>query len=380
VRTPRFLPIAPRPFEGELLSSWQERVACRYGRTTLELEHWLDPGADGGWTVGFERRDFNPDDAMIAAWARACRLPASRLAEMALSRRARPLAWYIAERRHRAVCPACLDEDAARDRDHYVRLAWAHVEASVCSRHRQILRDFCGRCFSRVGFRFHGLAGQARLVCGACSVVVSCGQADAAEPEKLEFPLALANAVTAVVDGHAGGASSEDIMRAARWLWAPSQADKKPFIAWFGLGLPTGWHGMPAELAAPLATASLAWRIATLIGVAQLLDLADARRRFGPPPTFLLQAFAAEPDGGSRPASRSAVRPSGETETPATKLKLRSDAEYRALAEAILASPDWKRVERASAATRGRVLGRLMTQALDRAPRARAAVPGRAAP
>ncbi len=377
----RFLPVAPRPFDDELLSSWQERVACRYGRSALELERWLDRGTGHGWTGSFGQRDFNPDEAVIAAWARACRLQARRLADMALSRRPRPLAWYVADRPHRAVCPACLDEDAARGQDHYLRRAWAHVEALACAQHRQRLRDFCGRCFSRAGFRFHGLDGQARLVCDRCSTVVSCREADRAEPEKLEFLVALADAVTAVVDGEAGdNRPQEDIMRAARLLWTASQADNKPFIAWSGLGLPTGWHGMPAERAAPLATASLAWRITTLIGVAQLLDLADARQRFGPPSTFLQQAFVAGPEKGSRPASSSAVPPFNETAKPATKIKLRSDAEYRVMAESILANPEWRKLQGTGAPARKRLLGRLMIQALDRVPRDQAAAPGRAAP
>ena len=61
MRTTSPLPVAPRPFDGELLSSWQARVACHYGRTAAELELWLDPssGPDIG---GFERRDFDPDE------------------------------------------------------------------------------------------------------------------------------------------------------------------------------------------------------------------------------------------------------------------------------------------------------------------------------
>lgn len=31
------LPVAPRPYRDELLSSWMARVACRYGLTVPEL-------------------------------------------------------------------------------------------------------------------------------------------------------------------------------------------------------------------------------------------------------------------------------------------------------------------------------------------------------
>ncbi|RUX15552.1 hypothetical protein EOA23_33395, partial [Mesorhizobium sp. M2A.F.Ca.ET.042.01.1.1] len=343
MNVPLFLPIAPRPLEDELLSSWQERVACRYGRAVLELERWLEPRTTCAPAIGFEQRDFRPPTAVVELWAQACRLPASSLAGMALSRRARPLAWDVADRSHAGVCPACLDQDTADDGDHYVRRAWSHVEAMVCSRHRQRLRDFCGRCFGSAGFRFHELAGKARLVCMTClTVVSSCREADRAEPQKTGFLTTLADIVTAVVAGDAGrGPSPEEIMRAAKLLWTPSQADDKPFIAWSGLGLPKGGHGMPAQRTAPLATAALTWRITTLIAIAQLLDLAGARRRFGPPPPFVFQAFAAEPENASQPTLGSAVRQSKETGKPATRLELRSNAEYRSLAEAILASPDW---------------------------------------
>ena len=43
--TARRLPVAPRPYRGELLSSWLARVACRYGLTHQALADWM---ADGG--------------------------------------------------------------------------------------------------------------------------------------------------------------------------------------------------------------------------------------------------------------------------------------------------------------------------------------------
>ncbi|MUO73518.1 TniQ family protein, partial [Agrobacterium vitis] len=39
------LPVAPRPYRDELLSSWLVRVACRYGLTARELVgHFADDG------------------------------------------------------------------------------------------------------------------------------------------------------------------------------------------------------------------------------------------------------------------------------------------------------------------------------------------------
>jgi hypothetical protein len=380
VRPKRFLPIAPRPFDNELLSGWQDRVACRYGRTAAELEFWLDRNADHRANT-FENRDFEPADTMIRTWAQACRMAESHLANMALCRLPRPFAWYLATYQH-AVCSACLGEDETGGWDHYVRRSWVHIEALVCSRHGKELLDICGRCFSRAGFRFHCVRGRARLVCAACSTVVTRVALDKTSPVRMEFLLVLSREISAAVDaqGTGGNANREEIARAAQLLWTPSQADNKPFIARSGLSLPTGWHGMPAQRTNPLATASLAWRITTLIGIAQLLDLVDARQRFGPPPTFLRQAFVAGPEKGTPPASSSAAAPFNGTANLETKIKLRSDAEYHALAEKILTGPEWAKIQSAGAAARKRLLGRLMIQALDRAPRGRDAWRDPAAP
>jgi hypothetical protein len=379
VRPKHFLPIAPRPFDNELLSCWQDRVACRYGRTAAELELWLNRHTDRRPT-GFEKRDFEPADTLIRTWAQACRMAESHLAKMALCSLPRPLAWYLAARQQ-AVCPACLGEDETGGRDHYVRRPWVHVEALVCSRHGKELLDICGRCFSRAGFRFHCVEGRARLICASCSTVVTRVELDKTSPERMDFLLALSREISVAVDALApgGNANREEIARAARLLWAPSQANGKPFIMWLDPSLPSGWSGMPSERQAPLATASLAWRRATLIGAARLLDLAGARRCFGSPPAFLLTMFVAGGTALSLRLPRSDELP--DEKKPSEKpIALRSDAEYRALAEKILTSPEWAKIQGAGSAARDRMLGRLMSQALDRAPRGRVVGPDPAAP
>ncbi|MER9606476.1 TniQ family protein [Mesorhizobium sp. M0243] len=374
-----FLPIAPRPFGNELLSRWQDRVACRYGQTAAELELWLDRRTDRP-PIGFEKRDFKPADTMIRTWAQACRMAESPLAKMALCRLQRPLAWYLAAHRQ-AVCPACLREDETGGHDHYVRRSWVHVEALVCARHGTALLDICGRCFSRAGFRFHCVEGKARLICANCSTVVTRVAPDKTSPERMDFLLALCREISLAVDALApgGNANREGITRAARLLWAPSQANGKPFIMWLDPSLSSGWRGMPSERQAPLATASLAWRTATLIGAARLLDLARARQCFGSPPAVLLTMFSA---GGMDVSLRAPGKEElpGEKKPSAKPIGLRSDAEYRVLAEKILTSPEWTQVRSAGRAARDRMLGRLMSQALDRAPRGQAAGHDPAAP
>lgn len=377
MRPVRVLPLAPRPFEDELLSSWQERVACRYGCTPRDVESWLDPNIDGGRRGGLIGRDFDPAEAMILLWARACRMDTGRLARMALRRQGRTESWYIHDRWHQGVCPACLDEDRAGDRDHYLRRAWSRVEAIVCPRHMTMLRDTCGLCFARTGFRFDCRDGRGRLVCGSCSAPVSFGGADRAVSARQSFLLALADSVALALDEGPQGAAIKDIMRAARLLWSPSQPGGKPLIAWMGKPR-LSVNDIPADCDEPLASARLSGRMVTLFGIARLLDLADARSRIGPPPLFLAEEFAA--GDLSRSAARRAVRQPRNVERPATTYAPRPDAEYRALAEQILASPQWRAVQGAARIVRERALARLMTEALDRAPRDRAAAPGPAAP
>lgn len=377
MRSVRVLPLAPRPYDDELLSSWQGRVACRYGCTLRDVESWLDPNIDVGRRGDLIGRDLDPGDAMIVLWTRACRMDTGRLARLALRREGRSESWYIHYRWHQGVCPACLDEDRAAGRDHYLRCVWSRVEAMVCPRHMTMLRDTCGLCFARTGFRFDCREGRGRLVCGSCSAPVSFGRADRAVSARQSFLLTLAETVTAAVDTEPQGLVANDITRAARLLWAPSQPGGKPFIAWMGKLRPSATD-MPADCTEPLATATLSGRMLTLFGIARLLDLADARSRIGPPPDFLAEKFA---QGELLPSAAHRVAPRPENaERSAVTYTPRSDADYRALADEILSSAKWKAMQGADRVVRERALARLMTEALDRAPRVRADAPGPAAP
>lgn len=92
---PRVLPIAPRPMEGELLSSWQRRVACRYGLSSDGLAVLLGAKPDDGRITGFAERDFAPDAGQVRAWARAARLEEGALQALVLSAGSRPQGCYV---------------------------------------------------------------------------------------------------------------------------------------------------------------------------------------------------------------------------------------------------------------------------------------------
>jgi hypothetical protein len=363
------LPVAPRAFEDELLSSWQGRVACRYDLEADDLAERLG-ATPRGRPVGFADRDFAPADAAVSVWASACRLADRQVSEMALSSRRRPVGLYVwGEGRavgaiRRPVCPACLDEDAEAGRDHHLRRTWALVERCLCDRHRRFLSETCPQCSSITGYRFRNRGGAARLVCIRCQGVVRDALGRAASDEAQWFFRILSSAFAGAVDG--SPATVGAVLRAARLLWAAPLArggSRTPFVA----RIVSGVYGPPRTGAAedrsePLATASLGWRMATLVGVAQLLDLGGARQGLGSPPFTLDQL--AEWTGEARPAFR--PRPARPVAGGPAHLRapLRAPEEYLRLAQAILASEEWRNARSGPAAARRRMLGRLVNRAL----------------
>jgi TniQ len=374
---PRFLPVAPRPFDDELLSSWQGRIACRYDLCADDLSERLGV-VPHERPIGFSGRDFAPGSAAVSAWARACRVSEGRVRDMALSTGRRPVGLYVwGEGRavgaiRRPVCPACLDEDADAGRDHHIRRTWALVESCSCDRHGRFLSETCAHCPSLLGFRFRNRGG-ARLVCIQCqSAVRGLAAADAASPGIQGFFRMLSSLFAEPVDSFPSTASA--VLRAARLLWAPPRArgrSRTPYIARVASDVPSPPRtGAAQDRTEPLATASLGWRMVTLLGVAQLLDLGGARQGSGSAPFTLDQL--AEWTGEDHPESRArsaravavgpVLRPGG---------PLRAPEEYRRLAETILASEEWQNSRAGPPVVRQRTLGLLMNRALSAGARGR---------
>lgn len=372
------LPIAPRPMEGELLSSWQRRVACRYGLTSDGLAVLLGakPADDG--IAGFAERDYAPDAGQVRAWARAARLVEGALQALALSAGGRPpgcCVWGEGTQPgafRMPVCVACLDDDAQRGRDHHIRRAWALVETVTCDRHDRVLSETCPHCLSNMGWRFKTCDQDARVVCLQCARVIrSRGTSPA--PADLRFRealRALSSGLNDAIDNEPSAAG--EVLRVARLLWAtPRGRGLTPFIARVLADRPLPSVEAQVDRSEPLATIPLGWRMATLIAVAQLLDLADARRDFG------MAAFSLErlmEWAGDNPSRRPIERARPVAAEPfRDRRPQRTMADYRAMADAILASKEWRQVQSQSAPTRQRMLGRLMTRALDRVPPVRGA-------
>lgn len=171
------LPLAPRPFHDELLVSWLARVACRYGHEAREFQEWLWCRAHPLEAQGQTPADTDETAPIIALWAHAARLDPERLRRLTLARRygGRPSHWFLQtghpawpRRRTPAVCPSCLDADAALGRDAYLRAEWTLAEHCACWQHHAFLIDHCPRCASELRPAFRLQATRTILVCGHC--------------------------------------------------------------------------------------------------------------------------------------------------------------------------------------------------------------------
>jgi len=86
------LPVAPRPYRDELLSSWMARVACRYGLTAPELSGYLC-----GLPSQLPIDDRVPAAGQTKVWAQFCGVDPNRLYRLSLNWRypRRTRAWYM---------------------------------------------------------------------------------------------------------------------------------------------------------------------------------------------------------------------------------------------------------------------------------------------
>lgn len=369
MKLPRELPIAPRPEDDELLSSWQGRVACRYGLIHDDVSRWLGVLRDDR-LLKFADRDFAPSTEPVLAWATACRLSERSVQDLTLSSRSRPRSWYVwgegrvAGAFLRPVCLACLDDDAAAGRDHHFRRSWALVETFICGRHHHFLEEACPHCLAGAGFRFVFHETAARLACVECDRVV--GEVRRRGPNCFEEDVfaGLSNVIAQAIDD--GSPFLERLMEVTRLLWKPPRPGtgrRLPFVANVYADLRLGpsvraW----VDQSEPLATAPIGWRMVTLLGAARLLDLAGSRQSLGQL-TFTIDQMVdwteeRDPPPSKRMARCARLPPSRDEPS------LRPDAEYLALARSILASKEWGDVQGRDPRTQRRLLNTLIDKAL----------------
>ena len=369
----RHLPVAPRPYRDELLSSWLARVACRYGLTAQALVGWLADNFEG---ISSSRLvdDVLPVAEQVRQWSRGCGVDPERLHRLSLSRRhpQRPHSWYVSSGPEWApsalgsspVCLACLAADHAAGRDARLRVDWMRAEHCICPVHGQLLHDRCFRCGRRLSVAFRLREGRACAVCSQCEALL-IGRGGEGEPPPdvalIETALSTQRRIAQSVDNESG--ARERLEWALATLWAPLDRPTaaRPVLAlWLN---EAGWrcpyevrHAVGAE--APLGQLPVGWRFVTLLALSDV--------------------FGADPDGVgaisaiairmTRRAALQRIRTMPPPRRPMTTdpSLLRSSAEYERLASQLLADPGWIAARHLSERKRGSARARLIDAALSR--------------
>jgi hypothetical protein len=365
---PARLPVAPRPYRDELLSSWLARVACRYGLTAQELAGYFS-----GLSSPLPIDDGAPAAGQARVWAQICGIDPDRLQRLALSRRypRRPRAWYVSRGPEWAssavtgttpVCLACFTDDHAAGRDAYLRARWTFAERCICPVHGQLLHDRCLSCHRRLSVAFRLRDGCARPICSHCARLLADRGGEGGRPRDRAFLgriLAVQQRITATVNQAAP--EWEQLEKALAMLWAPLDhpAAARPVLAlWFN---EAGWR-CPYDVrhavgtAAPLGQLPVRWRLVTLLALNGVFG-AD------------LGVDGAVPAAAAHLVRRAAPRQNRIRGRPlrqkgANQALMRSSAEYERLARQIMAHPAWIAAERLPERKQQRVRARLIDAAL----------------
>jgi hypothetical protein len=365
---PGRLPVAPRPYRDELLSSWLARVACRYGLTAPDLAGFVAAGGRGP-SSPLPIDDRAPARDQIREWAQACGVDPDRLHRLSLSRRypERPRSWYLNRGSDGApsvvsgstpVCRHCLAADHAAGREGYLRAGWMLAERCICPVHRRLLEDRCLGCHRHLSVTFRLLEGGARPVCRWCGLMVADQGGKDARPEDpalVGTALGIQQEITVRVNQAASERAGIEMALAALWAPLDHPAAARPVLAlWFG---GAGWrcpyevrHGVGAG--APLGQLPVRWRLVTLLALSEVFGL-DPRRDGVLPPV------------AAHLVRRAAPRPVRVPRAPATgRVLTRAPADYMRLARQILADPCWIAADQLPKRQRQGVHARLIDAAL----------------
>ena len=145
------LPVAPRPYRDELLSSWMARVACRYGLTAPDLADYF-----GDLLSPLHIDDGAPAAGQTRVWAQICGVDPDRVFRLSLRWRypRRTRAWYASRGPEwmpstvtgsTPVCLVCFADDQSAGRDGYLRACWMFAERCICPAHGELMLDRCRR-------------------------------------------------------------------------------------------------------------------------------------------------------------------------------------------------------------------------------------------
>lgn len=160
----RPLPLAPRPYPGEAISSWVRRIAACYDIGADDLvAHIL-----GYHPFGFgrtERLDHRTDARLENALAIATRVECATIKRLrVVCEDGRATSWH---RTSPAWCPTCIRGDLQDRGEHYERAIWRLGACVLCPDHDVPLVDTCRWCVA-APCRFLCGNGRLRLACTAC--------------------------------------------------------------------------------------------------------------------------------------------------------------------------------------------------------------------
>lgn len=187
---PPLLPIAPRPFPSELISSWLARTACRYDVSLAAMVRHLG-GEACLRRIGAPALDYDPPAPLIAAVARALRLSVVEIGAHDLKaiwprRPWHRFAWahvgphpvtgrlYHTQQLAVAWCPLCLRDDRQDRGVMYLRQQWTLATCGYCHRHQVPLQDICPACHASDRARFVTVGCTTLIVCRSCGSALDC--------------------------------------------------------------------------------------------------------------------------------------------------------------------------------------------------------------
>jgi hypothetical protein len=357
------LPLAPRPFRDELLVSWLARVACRYGHELWEFQEWLWSRSHPARSEGQPPSDTDESAQTIALWAHAARLDPQQLHRLTLARRypGRAGHWFLqtghpvrpSRRRSPAVCPSCLDADAAIGRDAYLRAAWMLAERCACPRHHEFLIDQCPRCADALRPAFRLQTTRAILVCGRC------GQRLGGQPGREDRASSIALLLGSqdrierrLRESERWGDALESIIAL---MWAPlDRADAaRPVLS---LDLPANWRWSIRDR----QTVGHPYPLSHLSVAARILTFRALGERFGA--ALELDVDAAAP-WRLRAATVGPVR-RGVRARPLLRPVSGGPDRFQRLAVGLLAHPDWIAAQQLPERRRRALEARMMDRAL----------------
>jgi TniQ len=151
------LPIAPRPFTEEVLSSWMTRTSAVNGLSVPELVEHAIGKSTGVQTLQVDR---GTPRALIEGLAQVCAISPNRLARLDLCAQFphAPAPWFLPlvhhlpnRYRHFVVsipsCHMCFMDHERMGTSPYWKADWALALVTLCPQHVDDLAQYCRHCF-----------------------------------------------------------------------------------------------------------------------------------------------------------------------------------------------------------------------------------------